>query len=103
MDFNDPIISAHKHCLGNRDELSVSAQCGCFYCLRVFSPTEIGHWLTEQKTRSETAFCPHCGIDAVLGSCAGYPLTREFLSAMRSHWFNIGSDASIPSSASKPS
>jgi hypothetical protein len=27
-------------------------------------------------------------MDSVIGSKSGYPITREFLTAMRSHWFD---------------
>lgn len=35
-----------------------------------------------------TALCPYCGIDAVIGESAGYPLTEEFLKKMRDYWFS---------------
>ena len=35
-----------------------------------------------------TALCPYCGIDAVIGESAGYPLTEEFLEKMRDYWFS---------------
>ncbi|HEX5724898.1 MAG TPA: cytoplasmic protein [Longimicrobiaceae bacterium] len=60
-----------------------SETCGCFYCLKAFPPSAIAEWVD----RGETALCPRCGIDAVLGSASGYPLTREFLREMRSFWF----------------
>nr|QGW61148.1 hypothetical protein ICEMyc226_00116 [Mycolicibacterium sp.] len=41
----------------------------------------------ESGRRGQTALCPYCGIDAVIGDAAGYPITREFLEAMRAQWF----------------
>ena len=35
-----------------------------------------------------TALCPYCGIDAVIGESAGYPLTEELLKKMRDYWFS---------------
>jgi hypothetical protein len=35
----------------------------------------------------QTAICPRCGIDSVIGDESGYPVTREFLAAMKAHWF----------------
>ena len=84
---NDPIITAHKHCISNWEEVVASDHCGCFYCLRIFDPREITEWLTEQKAGGKTAFCPHCFIDAVIGSRSGYPITSEFLTSMQSYWF----------------
>jgi hypothetical protein len=36
-----------------------------------------------------TADCPRCGIDAVIGSASGFPITSEFLSSMNGRWFQI--------------
>lgn len=47
----------------NRSDLIKSNQCGCFYCLKVFNPKEIGIWIEND----ETAICPFCKIDAVIG------------------------------------
>jgi hypothetical protein len=35
----------------------------------------------------QTALCPRCGIDSVLGSASGYPINREFLQKMNEYWF----------------
>jgi hypothetical protein len=65
----------------------LSERCGCFYCLRIFGPGEITEWIDEVDGIGTTAMCPHCGIDSVIGSRSGYPITREFLGAMQKHWF----------------
>jgi hypothetical protein len=83
----EPIVAAHEHCSHHRDEIIASEQCGCFYCLSVFSPSEITDWVDEIDDVGTTAICPHCEIDSVIGSCSGYPITREFLSVMHKHWF----------------
>jgi len=31
--------------------------------------------------------CPECGIDSVIGSDSGYPITRDFLKRMCDYWF----------------
>lgn len=74
---------AHKHCTKHRAEIEASAICGCFYCLRTFPPTPITEWTDD----SQTALCPKCGIDSVIGSASGYPITPEFLQSMHDHWF----------------
>ena len=33
------------------------------------------------------ALCPACGIDSVLGSASGFPVTPEFLGRMNACWF----------------
>jgi hypothetical protein len=77
------LSAAHVHSSLHRAAVEASEVCGCFYCLKTFAPSEISEWVD----RGETALCPKCGIDAVIGSKSGYPMTREFLKAMNSFWF----------------
>jgi hypothetical protein len=92
--MND-IISAHSHCSSHRMEVLTSSVCGCFYCLEIFAPAAINDWVDfpldtpedQQLNMGTTALCPGCGVDSVIGSNSGYPITREFLSEMRNHWF----------------
>lgn len=82
-------IGAHKHSSNHRDEVLASNQCGCFYCTAVFPPPEIEEWTDEdEKGVGQTALCPRCGIDSVIGSESGYPITVEFLREMQRHWFS---------------
>lgn len=76
-------VRAHEQCSNHRAEVEASEACGCFYCLEVFPPTEIGSWWDD----GQTAVCPRCGIDSVIGSASGFPITVEFLRAMHAHWF----------------
>ena len=81
-------IAAHKHCVHNRKEVAESQQCGCFCCLAIFFPEKIFQWIDEDKNGvGQTARCPFCGIDSIIGSRAGYPMTREFLVQMEKYWF----------------
>ena len=81
-------IAAHAHSLSHRNELESSDLCGCFYCLRIYIPNEIVEWIDEDATGiGRTALCPNCGIDSVIGSASGFPITEEFLKKMRDHWF----------------
>ncbi|MAQ15812.1 MAG: cytoplasmic protein [Sandaracinus sp.] len=77
------VVRAHSHSIDHRAEILASALCGCFHCLATFPPTAIDTWVD----RGETAMCPRCGIDAVLGSAAGFSLDRQFLGHMRRRWF----------------
>jgi hypothetical protein len=77
------LISAHDASSLHRSAVERSARCGCFYCLHVFSPDAIVEWTDDDQT----AICPHCGIDSVLPEAAGFPIDKEFLSAMQAHWF----------------
>ena len=88
-DLNAPDhIRAHCNSSNHRTELMESDACGCFYCVKIFPPTEIDSWIPESPAGElATALCPHCGIDSVIGTKSGFPITTEFLSRMRDHWF----------------
>ena len=81
--FNQDHLRAHGHCRNNREELSQSTLCGNFYCLAIYQPSEISEWVDEDQT----AMCTKCGIDSLIGSACGYPVTAEFLQKMHDHWF----------------
>ena len=74
---------AYKHSIHHRDELIASEKCGCFYCCSIFNVNEIIVW-TDKK---DTAICPHCEVDSVIGSASGFPITQEFLKEMQQHYF----------------
>jgi len=78
------VTTAHAFCNQNRAQIEASTSCGCFYCTAIFEASRIKEWVD----RDTTALCPECGIDAVLASASGVPLTQDFLSAMRRHWFS---------------
>jgi uncharacterized paraquat-inducible protein A len=75
--------AAHKHCSLHRAELQTSSHCGCFYCSVIFTPVDITEWIDEEQT----ALCPKCGIDSVISSISGYPITTNFLHQMHDKWF----------------
>ena len=87
--MHDPTLkAAHDRSTNHRAEIESSTICGCFYCCSEFEPNEIGEWVDEiGELTGQTALCPHCGVDAVIGSRSGFPITREFLAQMRAHWF----------------
>ncbi|EJZ43543.1 hypothetical protein LEP1GSC178_3039 [Leptospira licerasiae str. MMD4847] len=46
-------------------------------------------WCDEEDPRGKTALCPNCGIDSVIGSKSGYPITDEyFIEEIHRFWFN---------------
>jgi hypothetical protein len=51
---------------------------GCFDCLSVFERAEVD--LGEGRPD-----CPRCGVGHVIGSAAGYPLTRTFLRSLQDY------------------
>jgi hypothetical protein len=76
---------ARKHSQDNRAEVLGSSECGCFHCGARFAPQAIDTWVRD--AHDDTAFCPSCDIDAVLGDASGYALTDEFLAAMKCRWY----------------
>ncbi|WP_223702140.1 cytoplasmic protein [Sutcliffiella deserti] len=74
---------AHRFSSLHRKELEKDKVCGCFYCLKIFSPSEIHEWCDDGRT----ALCPYCGIDSVIGESSGYSVTEEFLEGMHKVWF----------------
>ncbi len=79
------VYYAHDLCYNNKEALSKADKCGCFFCERIFDPKEV----YEYVPGSDTAFCPHCGIDSVIPENGKYPLTPEFLKLMREYWFRF--------------
>ncbi len=76
-------IAAHRDSSRHREQVIGSTLCGCFYCCKTFEPAKIREWIDA----GQTALCPCCGIDAVIGNASRYPLTQEFLGQMKAHWF----------------
>ena len=81
------IVEAHLHSYRNRRALEQADVCGCFHCLKIFSPKEIAEYVDDHQT----AICPYCAVDAVIGENSGFPVTQDFLLRMRRKWFDSGS------------
>jgi len=67
--------AALQHAVNHRVELDDSTHCGCFFCFRTFAASEIKIWIDKEQT----ALCPRCGIDAVIGSASGFAIDDRFL------------------------
>jgi len=82
--------TAHQHSINHRQEIMESETCACFHCLKTFTPSKITEWVDEnEKEIGQTAMCPYCAIDSVIGDKSGIPLTKEFLSGMKQTWFSV--------------
>jgi hypothetical protein len=79
------VIAAHAHSIRHRPETEASERAGCFYCLAIYPPAEVADWVDD--VTGETALCPRCGIDSVIGDAWGHPITEDFLKRMNAHWF----------------
>ena len=88
-DMSIDYVDAHEFSANHRDLLIKDNLCGCFYCMKIFNPALIDFWL---KDKDGTAVCPFCGIDSIIGKSSGYPITKEFLSKMNKHWFEISDE-----------
>ena len=81
---------AHKFSSKHAEMVKKSEECGCFHCGTWFPPAQIKEWIDG----GQTAMCPKCGIDSVIGdaSMKGTDIVFDdlFLSEMRRHWFNYG-------------
>jgi hypothetical protein len=75
----------HRHTRANQMELEASEVCGCIACERIYFPSEIARWLEDG-----TALCPHCGVDAVVGSASGIPIMPGVLRRAHERWFLVG-------------
>lgn len=81
--FNEAELEqAHQYRRKNRRGLENDKICGCFYCLEIFNSNEIVEWWYD-----DTAECPYCGNDSVLGESSGFPITKRFLKEMHERWF----------------
>ena len=80
-------VAAREHASKHRVELETSDSCGCFSCFRRFTTAEIKAWVDADQT----ALCPHCGLDSVLGSASPYQLSDGFLRRMHQHHFSFRS------------
>ncbi|GBU23779.1 hypothetical protein R83H12_00397 [Fibrobacteria bacterium R8-3-H12] len=99
FDLSEDIIKAHKYSSNHKASLKKDDLCGCFYCLKIFKPNEITEWTDEES--GGTALCPYCEIDSVIGKKSGYPITEEFLRAMKKHWFEEDGEELIEITKSK--
>jgi hypothetical protein len=88
MKYNrDFLEAAHKHSIFNKEEILQSSLCGCFYCMQNFMPNEIEEWVDDDP-KGETALCPKCNIDSVIGDSSSFPVNDEiFLKEMYSEYF----------------
>jgi hypothetical protein len=86
--FPENIRAAHRHSIYHRAEILASQSCGCFYCCSIFPPDRIVQWTdASDDGEGQTARCPECGIDSVIGDRAGSPITAELLTEMKAYWF----------------
>lgn len=86
--FPREIREAHVHCNRNCDELLRSSVAGCFFWCLVFASSTIDEWVDDDESgHGQTALCPRCGIDSVIGDRSGVEISEMFMSRMKEYWF----------------
>jgi hypothetical protein len=86
-----PLRAAHNKSIRHRAEIESSKECGCFYCKKIFGPDQIVDWTDMYNPHAQqTALCPVCGIDSVIGSASGLEISAGFLAEMHAAWFGGG-------------
>jgi hypothetical protein len=76
-------VAAHVHASQHRGEVEASEKCACFFCFRTFAPATIKAWIDK----NQTALCPACGVDSVIGSASQHRLDDAFLRKMHGTYF----------------
>ena len=76
---------AHDHSFKNKEEIMASKGIVCYFCKMEAIPDDIDEWVKEQDGK-ETAVCPSCGIDSIIGDASGLNVTPAFLEEMGRHW-----------------
>ena len=74
---------ANEFSMKNKKQLEMSNKCGCFGCVKIFEPSEIKEYIPGE----DTAVCPYCGTDSILGDYSGFDITEEFMREMNEEMF----------------
>lgn len=67
----------------NKALLEISSNAGCYSCCKTFPASEV----KEYTDKGETALCPYCSVDTVVGDSSGYILSEENLKVAQKYWF----------------
>lgn len=92
--MND-LLAAYRHVSKNWAHIQASKLCGCCSCEQIFPADEIVAWTgldiddidDPQAVNNQTALCPRCGSEAVIGDKSGFPINAESLGRMNDAWF----------------
>lgn len=64
--------------IGNMGRVRRSKICACYYCERIFDPSEIKDNLyIKERDNSETAQCPYCYTDSIICDIDNFDITPE--------------------------
>jgi len=87
MDFTQIFLDRWylERTTANRAEIEHSKQCGCVSCLKIFDASEVVNYIHDKS--GDTALCPYCFTDAVIGDACGTPIKRYRLKVLNMKWF----------------
>lgn len=91
----NPLLAAYRYTTHNFTQINESRKCGCCVCMKTFKADEVREWVGLDFENAEdpaalekqTALCPRCGAEAVLGDKSGFPIHPDFLFQMNEAWF----------------
>jgi hypothetical protein len=89
------LLAAYRYTTNNWAQIAASKVCGCCNCVQIFPAEEVAAWtgldmgnMNDPKAvESQTALCPRCGTEAVIGDGAGFAVNANFLARMNEAWF----------------
>lgn len=92
--MND-LLAAYRDVSRNWEQIQASKVCGCCSCMQIFASDEIVAWTglgmddvdDPRAIAGQTALCPRCGSEAVIGDKSGFPINAQFLGRMNEAWF----------------
>jgi hypothetical protein len=93
--MKNDLLVAYRFLSNNWRQVQASTMCGCCNCLQTFAPDDVVAWTglsfddvdNEDAMNKQTAVCPHCGSESVLGNGSGFSVGPEFLLQMNEAWF----------------
>lgn len=84
----EQIETAYAHTIRNRAEIRQSRNCCCIDCRHIFPAGEVVDWIDD----GQTAMCPYCDTDAVIGDASLYQLTEDFINTLHNEYFDYEVD-----------
>lgn len=89
------LVAAYRYTTNNWAQIGASRLCGCCSCVQIFPAEEVVAWtgldmhnMNDPKAvDNQTALCPRCGTEAVIGDKSGFPIHAGFLVRMNEAWF----------------
>ena len=90
------LLAAYRHTFNNWVEIESSEICGCCNCMQSFPSSAIVAWVgldmdnmnDPEAVNKQTALCPKCGSESVIGDKSGFAINPQFLGRMNEAWFH---------------